>query len=506
MSSDLGVKVADVFGARIGEAVRELFEESDEARMLLTLDRRVVLVNRSFEVMFDRPRERVLGEPARVLIPTRVADDYEQTYQRLMANASVGDTATLSVNLWGVRGDGSEFPVRVLCRLLRHVETPMLSVVVLDRSEGQRAGSIRDFLDAVHSGNLIVDAAGHIVMANERIQQLFGYAEDELVGQQVELLVPAELRHRHVQLREQFSALAREHEMGQGTRVLARRRDGSTFPVRVQLSSLGSQDEMLISVTVRDISEIEQLRGESDRLKEQFLATVSHELRTPLTSIIGSAEMLSEEVDAIEDPALRGRLERFTAMILRGARRQYALVEDLLTLTSVDRGDARPRGGLTDVMVVVEDVLHERAAQAGAKGVDLTSRAEGLPVLVRADERWLSRALDCLVANAVKFAPAGGEVLVSVGSSAESVWVEVADTGPGIPADEQEQVFRRLYRGRAAVRDEIPGTGLGLAIARSVVEACDGTLAVVPTGEGESGARLRMTLPALQVDDEVRLS
>jgi signal transduction histidine kinase len=157
-------------------------------------------------------------------------------------------------------------------------------------------------------------------------------------------------------------------------------------------------------------------------------------------------------------------------------------------------------------MVVVEDVLHDRAAQADAAGVALATEGGGLPTLVRADERWLSRALDCLVANAVKFTPAGGRALVRVGSTADEVWVEVADTGPGIPEDEREQVFRRLYRGRAAVSGEVAGAGLGLAIARSVVEASGGTLVVVPHRDGEPGATLRMTLPGIDVrDDEVRL-
>ncbi len=181
------------------------------------------------------------------------------------------------------------------------------------------------------------------------------------------------------------------HVMGQGNRVVALRKDGSSFPVHVELSTIGNDDETLVSASVRDMSAVEDLRSESDRLKEQFLATVSHELRTPLTSILGSAELLAEEVEAIEDPDLRSRLSRFTAMISRGARRQQALVEDLLALTSIDGGDGLGHQCLADLVVVVENSVDEHQPAAAAGGVRLVADTTALPLLVAANETWLSR-------------------------------------------------------------------------------------------------------------------
>lgn len=491
-TTDLGESLR----TRVGSATYQLFDEADEARLLMGVDREIVLVNQACERMFGFSRGQLAGQRARMLTPDRLFEDYDHVYVRLVEE---GAGRRVTVNLWAVRADGSEFPVRVVCRLLRPFDDypPLLSLVIADRSDpGDDA--LGFFLDTVHSGNVIVDRAGRIVMANVRAQELFGYDKDELVGQSVEVLVPEAKHARHVSLRDGFSEEAQRRVMAQGNRVLGRRRDGSTFPVHVELSTIGGDDDTLISASVRDLSAVEELQSEAERLKSLFLRTVSHELRTPLTSILGSAEMLADEVAAVDDPDLRDRLSRLTGMILRGAQRQHDLVEDLLTLTSVDRGEAVLGDCVSDLTVVIENVVHEHRAAAVAAGVDLRADATDVPILVRADEHWLARAIDPLVANAVKFTPRGGRAEITAGWGPGEAWLEVTDTGPGIPETEWEQVFDRLHRGAAAVEGEVQGAGLGLAIARSVVQASGGTLAVVPSNEG---ARLRMTLPG--VDGEM---
>ncbi|WP_243058251.1 PAS domain-containing sensor histidine kinase [Nocardioides sp. SR21] len=495
MTAGEGASLGEALRARVGDAIYQLFDEADEARLLMGTDRGIVLVNQACERMFGYARDRLVGQRARMLTPERLFEDYDRVYVRLVEE---GAKRTVNVNLWAVREDGDEFPVRVVCRLLRPFDDhpPLLSLVIADRSDPDD-DPLGFFLDTVHSGNVIVDGSGRIVMANARAQELFAYEKDELVGRPVELLVPSAQHARHVSLREGFSGQAQRHEMAQGNRVVGRRRDGSTFPVHVELSTIGTDHDTLISASVRDMSAVEELQSEAERLKSLFLRTVSHELRTPLTSILGSAEMLADEVAAVDDPDLRDRLSWLTGMILRGAQRQHDLVEDLLTLTSVDRGEADRGDCVTDLTVVIENVVHEYRAAAVAVGVDLLAETSDVPILVRADEHWLTRAIDPLVANAVKFTPRGGRAVITAGWTPGEVWLEVADTGPGIPEEEWEQVFDRLHRGAAAVEAEVPGAGLGLAIARSVVHASGGTLAVVPSREG---ARLRMTLPGMDAE------
>src|SRR5690242_14153980 len=156
----------------------------------MSVERDVVLVNRACERLLGWSRDDLVGRPARMLVPERLADDYQGVYDRLMGDRS---GSAVSVNLWGTRADGQEFPVRVVCRMLRGLDgPPVLSIVLLDRSEGDETTSVRAFLESVHSGNVVFDTSGRIVLASARLSEMFGYADDDLVGQQVSRLLPAD--------------------------------------------------------------------------------------------------------------------------------------------------------------------------------------------------------------------------------------------------------------------------------------------------------------------------
>lgn len=479
-----------VHQAEPGEALLRLFEETDDARLLVSEDGVIVLVNRRCEELYGWPRRDLIGKPASVLAPERLRDDYLRLREVLVGSAS-GES--MRINLRGLRSNGEEFPVRLTVRLIETgPDARLLSFVIRPRVDDADETGFRELLEAAPDGNVIVDAQGRIVMANARVEEMFGYAEEELAFQHVEILVPEGMKDVHTELRGGFTGLARRHPMGRGTRVAARRKDGSTFPVRVLLSTLGTGDDVLVSAAIRDISELEDLREESDRVKDRFLATVSHELRTPLTAILGSAELLVEDLDDVDDAALRERLARYAAMIVRGARRELALVEDLLALTVVESGGLSSQGRTSDLRTVATTAAEQWSDRAESARVVITTDLGATTSPVRADTTWVRRAVDCLVSNAVKFTPAGGSVLVRTGGGDDAAWLEVRDTGPGIAASEEERVFDRLYRGPDAIRDEKPGAGLGLAIARSIVTSFGGTVGVVPQ---ESGACLRMTLP-----------
>jgi signal transduction histidine kinase len=262
------------------------------------------------------------------------------------------------------------------------------------------------------------------------------------------------------------------------------------------ISSIGTEDDVLFSATVHDLSELEALRGRNDVLHDQFLATVSHELRTPLTTILASAEMLGDDVADLADEGVRTMVEGYTRRIERAARRELALVDDLLSLTIIEGEAEQLSDGLTDLAVVAETVVEDSRESVAAKGLTISTTTTGAPPIVRAHEGWLERAVRCLVDNAAKFTPRGGRIEVATGADAGEAWLEVCDTGPGIPSGDEERVFQRLYRGADAVAGETAGAGLGLTIARSIVQAAGGSLVVVPH---EAGARLRISAPRARV-------
>ncbi|GAA4370319.1 PAS domain-containing sensor histidine kinase [Nocardioides caricicola] len=469
-----------------GDALLRLFEETDDARALLDADGTVVLVNRSCEALLGWRRDELVGQSKAVIIPEHLRDEYARLRELLVASDSHD---AIRLNLRASHRDGRELPVRLTARLIHLGDDRLVSLVLQPRAEGEGDTGFRELLDALLDGNVIVDGDGRIVMVNEQLETLFGYEEGELVDQPVEVLVPEAARGVHATLRNGFTGKARRHAMGMGNRVLGCRKDGSTFPVQVLLSSIGTEDGVLVSATVRDLSGMEELMSANDRLRGQFLATVSHELRTPLTTIMASSEMLVDSLAGV-DEAARNQVEVFADRIMRAARRELTLIDDLLALTSIEASREQVSSGYADLAVVARGALTHLRDRASARGLTVELSGPDIPLLVPVHEGWLARAVGCLLDNAVKFTPSGGRVLVTL-TAGDEARLEVWDSGPGIPPDEEHLVFDRLYRGQNAVADETQGAGLGLTIARSIVESAGGTLVAVPG----AGGRFLLSLP-----------
>jgi PAS domain S-box-containing protein len=223
---------------------------------------------------------------------------------------------------------------------------------------------------------------------------------------------------------------------------------------------------------------------EIDQMRTDWLATASHELRTPITAIAGAAELLGAD-GTDETRAL-------TEIISRNTERISKIVDDLLTISELEHGDPELNREPVDIPSLctraVETVSLD--ARAATISIDLAT-GSGPPVIGDADS--LARLVDNLVANAVKFTPAGGHVAVSACATPSGWTIEVSDDGIGIPAAELETTFLRFRRGSNARDLQIPGTGLGLAIAKVVADLHSATIDVEST-EGV-GTTVRVCIP-----------
>ncbi|WP_433378448.1 sensor histidine kinase [Actinoplanes sp. CA-142083] len=226
-----------------------------------------------------------------------------------------------------------------------------------------------------------------------------------------------------------------------------------------------------------------------DAAKTDFMATVSHELRTPLTSISGYVELLRDA----EPGELTDAQERMLEVIARNARRLRELIEDILTLSRIESGGFRSEPGEVDLAQVVERALTEIGPAAAKASVGLHVEVRG-PLPLRGDGVQLDRVMANLLGNAVKFTPAAGTVTVHARQDAGEAVLVVADTGMGIPAEEQQALFVRFFRATNAIRQAVPGTGLGLAICRKIVDNHGGTIDVDSTEN--VGTTVTVRLPA----------
>jgi two-component system phosphate regulon sensor histidine kinase PhoR len=223
-----------------------------------------------------------------------------------------------------------------------------------------------------------------------------------------------------------------------------------------------------------------------DEIRRDFVANVSHELQTPLSTLAGYGEALA---DSMGDP---GRVGEIAEVIRRQSARMSALVRDLLELSRLESEGFVPELVAVEVDALVREVTDAWSERAVEKDLSLATRVEpGLRV--RADRRLLQQALSNLVENAIKYVPSGREVRVEGHAVSGGVELSVADTGDGIPREDQPRIFERFYRvekGRARDRG---GTGLGLAIVKHVAEVHGGHVEV--ESAAGRGTTFRVILP-----------
>jgi signal transduction histidine kinase len=212
----------------------------------------------------------------------------------------------------------------------------------------------------------------------------------------------------------------------------------------------------------------------SDRLVEQlksgFVSTVSHELRAPLTSIYGFAETLLRTDVAFADE----ERSTFLSYIATEAQRLTGIVDALLSVARLEAGDLQVRLDKTDLRDVVTDVVSS-AQREFVNGRRFVIDVPEEPLDAAADREKVRQILANLVDNAVKFSPEGGTVTIAARRTGDAVQVRVVDQGSGVPAGEEERIFRKFYRAEAA-EQETGGTGLGLFIARGLATAMGGRL------------------------------
>jgi len=246
-------------------------------------------------------------------------------------------------------------------------------------------------------------------------------------------------------------------------------------------NTAGKREGMIL--VFHDLTRLKQLEA----TRQEFVANVSHELRTPLAMIKGYVETLLS--GAKEDPATA---TKFLQTVERHADRLTLLIEDLLTISSLESGQIQLRPQLISLPEAVEKVFADLKPKADFKKVKLQNKAPTL--LCLADPHRLQQVLHNLVDNAIKYGRTEGSVIVAAGDSSDRMLeISVQDDGPGLPADSLERVFERFYRiDKARSRDQ-GGTGLGLSIVKHIIQAHGGNVGA--RSQPGQGASFFFTLP-----------
>ena len=374
----------------------------------------------------------------------------------------------------------------------------------------------RKLLEAAPDAILEVDAEGRILMLNEAAEKIFGYTRAELLGLNVDQLVPTAMRSGHSRHRSLYTDRPQTRPMGTGLELNAQRKDGTLLPVEISLSPNWTDQDLRVIAIVRDITERklaedrfravrEQYTTElaaknaqlearnlevekANRLKSEFLASMSHELRTPLHTIIGFTELLTEEVEGPLNP----KQKRFLGHILQDSRHLLELINEVLDLSKIEAGRVELQLEDFDFAGCAEEAMAAIRNQAEGKSIRLENK-NSFHGLVHADRVRTKEILYNLLSNAIKFTPDAGTVRLESSVQESFLQITVADNGIGIAQEEHAAIFEKFYQVGDTTKGIREGTGLGLAITKKLVEMHGGSI-WLESQKGQ-GSRFMFTLP-----------
>ncbi|RPG14505.1 MAG: PAS domain-containing protein [Phycisphaera sp. TMED9] len=362
--------------------------------------------------------------------------------------------------------------------------------VLARRIAEERATRFERMFTSFEDPILVLDRHGEVVEANPAALRLAGLELDEVVVDAVHPR-PISMMISDQAAAEEIHAVSRMvvdgESDGQRRTVFELNADGEktrtrAFEAVIRALDANGRTLVVLHETTRE--------REMARLKSEFVAKASHELRTPLSSIRASLEMLSD--GELQNPEQRAE---FLGIAMEETDRLAKLVNDMLDISCIEAGVARPRIGRVELGEIANDVVDGLRAAAERKSVDLRIHAEA-GLAVDGDPEMLSAVIGNLVGNALKYVPEGERVTVTVDAEdlTRSVVVTVTDTGLGIPPEDIDRLFEKFYRIKRYERTA-RGTGLGLNLCRNIIEQVHQGRIGVDSRLGE-GARFWFSVPA----------
>ncbi len=492
--TDITVRKQTEEALRDSEALfRRLLESAPDGVIIVDDQGRIVLISSQGEKMFGYASGELMGMPVEVLVPQNLRSAHTRhraAYFQSPHTRAMG----VGLELFGIRKDGTRFPVEISLSPIASKQGPLVMSVVRDVTERNATeGRFRAVAENANDSVISIDSRGNIIYFNRAAEQAFGYDAAEVLDRPLTLLIPERYRDAHEHGLQRYLATQEAKVIGSSMELDGKRKDGTEFPVEVSLASWRMRDETYFTGILRDIT----LRKENEkriidlnsRLLERtneletvnkeleaFSYSVSHDLRGPLRAIDGFSQVLAEDYrDKLDESGLD-----YLQRVRKGAQHMGNLIDDLLKLSRVTRAELKlVTVNLSDLVQSIAEELRDLDPQ---RQVEI-SITPGL--LTSGDPRLLQVALKNLMDNAWKFTSKQTQARIEFGveENEQGLIYYLRDNGVGFDPRYAHKLFSAFQRLHDA--SEFPGTGIGLATVKRVITKHGGQIWVEGApGEG----------------------
>ena len=481
----------------------------DCAVFTLSPEGQITTWNNDAQRLIGYAAEEIVGQSCAVL-----SRPDEAWRQQLDAAARDGSFRT---ELFRLRRDGTSFWASIILTPLRDDTAALLGFVEITRDMTERhlaqqatqdtAAQLQGVIRAAVDGIMAIDDRGHIEWLNPAALRIFGYASEELIGKNINVLMPEPYHSAHDQYLANYKRTGQAQIIGIGREVQGQRKDGSVFPLDLAVSEVRLADRRMYTGIVRDITErkvaerslleAKNAAESANSAKDLFLAMVSHELRTPLNPIVAAVSLLEQHLE--NNPEIREEV----AIIRRNVEHEAQLVDDLLNLTRLARGKIELHTEVVDVHALLRALLNQCESAIDEKNIELATALRAKSSTIWADPTRIRQVLMNLLDNAIKFSFSGGQISVRTTNVDNHLRIEIADTGIGIESQTLARLFTPFEQGEKTIARQYGGLGLGLAISKGIVDLHGGALSATSPGK-DKGATFVLTLATVPVaeDDE----
>ena len=328
-------------------------------------------------------------------------------------------------------------------------------------------------LSSIGDGLVVVDKVGIITYINNAFEKMLGWKSKEVLGKNISDIVPMEYEKGDlVPFNERIltKVLAREVVVANLTNPFYYiRKDKSRFPASSIVNPIVLNGEVIgVVKTFRDITREKEI----DKTKTEFVSLASHQLRTPLSTISWYTEMLLSG----DAGKLKKEQERYLNEIYKGNQRMVSLVNALLSVSRMDLGTFVLESEPTDIVLLVRNIVREQKPQIDRKKIKFSSEFDTNIPFIETDPKLLSMVVQNLLSNSVKYTPNKGKIKISLilDKKNKKIIFKILDSGYGIPKNQQDKIFTKLFRADNVREKDTEGTGLGLYIVKAIVDNSGG--------------------------------